>query len=85
MSTFLDSESKLEDALDEQVLCSLLTGTECELSYTINYGAWYIQAVAQGSHGIIVFMCLGFSKVRQTPSKLHLFEVTSVQQPEQMD
>ncbi len=69
MSTFLDSGSKLKDSLEEQVICSMLTGTECELSYTINYGAWYIQAVAQGSHGIIVFMCLGFSKVRQLPSE----------------
>ncbi len=59
-----DQGTPLEEALDEQVMCSAVTGTQCELSYTLNYGAWYILAIAQGSHGIVAFMCLGFSKVR---------------------
>ncbi len=53
----------LTDAIQEQIECSALSGGECELTYNINYGVWFIELVALGSHGIIVFMCLTFSKV----------------------
>ncbi len=61
----------LTDAIQEQIECSALSGGECELTYNINYGVWFIELVTLGSHGIIVFMCLTFSKVSSSYSILH--------------
>jgi hypothetical protein len=47
----------------DQIACSAATGEECSLEYGINKGAWLLEAFAVGGQGIIIFCCLGLSRV----------------------
>lgn len=51
-----------KEAFASQIQCSALSGEECPFSGGMNRGMWLIQAMAVGSHGIIIFMVLAFTK-----------------------
>lgn len=54
-------------AIGDQIVCSAVTGQECSTEKEINKGAWYLQALTLSGQGVIIFCCLGMSKVLGPP------------------
>jgi hypothetical protein len=53
----------VSDATEDQVRCSAITGSHCELSERLNYGLWFLHSLDIAGHGCIIFLFMGTSKV----------------------
>jgi hypothetical protein len=60
-------QDDVKASIGDQIVCSAVTGQECSTDKEINKGAWYLQALTLSGQGVIIFCCLGMSKVLDPP------------------
>lgn len=57
-------QDDIKNATQQQIMCSAATGQDCQLTDSLNEGAWFIEAFTVGGQGILFFITFGLSKVR---------------------